>query len=271
MFFQDDFETDKGWTMVEEIVGGSACYGKNIGSVTRSTNYPTGSSGTSLLVWANRFTDNNGVKVESPSLMSNHVIAQNKVSDQGMDGKLEYSMRFLIDRKTADQGQVGPEFSLQNTRTNPQNQKIETSTMGIQYVAHPDDPFGTWNVWVEISSGIAAWVSFTTMMQLRLGTGNRLRPGTWYLARLAADFDTNRYNGFILREHRTDGSLQGEVFNDLSAYAIAREDSIQKFGVQNPETGVRITLESENKYNNCGTAGSFQYKMYYDDVLFQTY
>ena len=35
------------------------------------------------------------------------------------------------------------------------------------------------------------------------------------------------------------------------------------------EQAFELTLESENLFNNCGTAGSFDYKIYYDNVTLE--
>ena len=51
--FSDDFETPQTWTIFEEIVSGNACYGDNIGEVTRSTDIAQ--AGTNALrVWSNK-------------------------------------------------------------------------------------------------------------------------------------------------------------------------------------------------------------------------
>ena len=71
-----------------------------------------------------------------------------------------------------------------------------------------------------------------------------------------ADYTINRYVGFWLRGPGIDLSV------DLSAYSIAQE-------VKFNEQAFELTLESENLFNNCGTAGSFDYKIYYDNVTLE--
>lgn len=67
------------------------------------------------------------------------------------------------------------------------------------------------------------------------------------------DYTTNQYRRFWLRGPRI------HLSQELSAYQIAQE-------VKFTEQAFWLTLESENLYNNCGTAGSFHHKVYYDDV-----
>ncbi|MBK8900254.1 MAG: hypothetical protein IPM53_03640 [Anaerolineaceae bacterium] len=66
--FEDDFEADKAWSMYEEIVGGSSCYGDGIGEVSRTTDVAFDGM-YSLRVWSNKVL----------SGKSNHVIGQNKL------------------------------------------------------------------------------------------------------------------------------------------------------------------------------------------------
>ncbi len=233
--FRDGFETPPGWGIFEEIVGGSSCYGDGIGEVARATD--VASEGVySLRVWAN--------KTLSPK--SNHVIAQKRVSTSGQTGRLRYQLVAYVAPETTTSGETGPEFSMQNTRKISPGQ-FRTSTAGIQYRANPFSPlYKSWAIWTEVAPGQADW---RTLM-----TTDALRPGAWYFMAVEADYTTNRYVRFWLRGPGI------HLSRDLSDYRIAQE-------VKFNEQAFWLTLESENLFNNCGTAGNYQYKVYYDDVL----
>jgi hypothetical protein len=233
--FVDNFETNRGWGMFEEIVAGSPCYGVGIGEVARSTDVAFDGS-YSLRVWANK----------AGSLKSNHVIGQKKISSAGLNGKLFYGMLAYIAPDTANSGETGPEFSMQNTRQIALGQ-FRTATAGIQYRANPFSPLhGTWGVWAEIAPGVAGWVTFTTTAPLVAGE--------WYALVVEANYTTNQYVHFAISGPGVQTSL------DMSAYHMAQE---AKFN----EEAFWLTLEDENLFNNCGTAGSHNYKVYYDDVV----
>lgn len=232
--WSDDFEMDRGWSMFEEIV--NSCYGTGIGEVVRSTD--AAFEGTwSLRLWANK----------ALTTKSNHVIAQKKVSSSGQNGRYRYELYAFMAPKTASSGgETGPEFSMQNTRMNALGQ-FRTSTAGIQYRANPFSAvYRSWAVWAEAAQGKAAWKTFATT--------KALVPGNWYYLSVEADFKTNKYVRFCLRGPGIDLS------QDLSSYAIAQE---AKF----TEQAFWLTLENENLYNNCGKAGSFDSKIYYDKVI----
>lgn len=234
--FLDDFETEQGWDIFEEIVGGSFCYGAGIGNVARSSDVAL-KGAYSLRVWANNaLTDK-----------SNHVIGQKQVSNFGQMGRFRYQLSAYIAPETAMTGETGPEFSMQNTREISPGQ-FRTSTAGIQYQANP---FITangrhWAIWAEVAPGQAGWQVFMTT--------DALVAGEWYFLELEADYKTNRYVRFWLRGPGI------HISRDLSAYQIAQEEKFY-------EQAFWLTLESENLYNNCGTAGSFAYKVYYDDII----
>ena len=228
----DNFEADRGWGFFEEIVGGSACYGAGIGQVAPSTDVARFGA-RSLLVWANA----------SGSLRSNHLIANHRLNTTGLSGKVRLQTYAYIDPASALTSQTGPEFSMQNTREVGPG-VFRTTTAGIQYIANPYVP-RDWQIWVEQSPGVAGWVRFHTQA---------LTPGVWYSFVLVADFDANRYVELLI-----DGPDVTEAF-DLSAYTIAQE---AKFN----EAAFWITLEGENLWNNCGTAGAFSSKIYYDRVV----
>jgi hypothetical protein len=186
-------------------------------------------------VWANK----------AVSDKSNHVIAQKRLANTGLSGRLRYELYALIAPETATWGETGPEFSLQNTRELAPGQ-FRTATVGIQYRANPWSPlYRSWGVWAEVTPGQANWQTFTTT--------NAPIPGEWYYMAVEADYTTNQYIGFWL-------SGPGiELAVDLSGYRIAQEAKFQ-------EEAFWLTLESENIYNNCGTAGNFAYGVYYDAV-----
>ncbi len=233
--FNDDFETDQGWGSFEEIVAGSACYGANIAEVTRSTDVAFAGTN-SLRVWGNK----------ALSAKSNHVIANKKVANVGQTGRFRYELYAFIAAETANHGEVGPEFSMQNTRELAPGQ-FRTSTVGIQYRANAYSPlYRSWAVWAEVSPGQANWQTFTIT--------TAPTPGAWYFMAVEADYTTNQYVRFWLQGPDIDLSL------DLSAYHIAPE-------VKFNEQAFWLTLESENIYNNCGSAGNYEYKVYYDDIV----
>jgi hypothetical protein len=225
--YSDDFEMDTQWQMVEEIVGGNPCYGDGIGSAERSTNQAYQGQ-YSLLVWAN----------QAQSLQSNHVIAYKPLSTDDQSGRWEYQLHAYIDPGSEGSGQTGPEFSVQNTRYASPGVNT-TAIAGIQYVATPYYQFGTWNVWHE-----GAWQYFMT---------HPIQVGEWYTLTLDMDYVNDRYINFTL-----EGNGENFVVN-LSEFRIAEE--IRGFG-----EAFIITLEDENLWNNCGTAGVFDYQVYYDDI-----
>lgn len=229
--FHDPFETEKGWGIFEEVVGGNPCYGDGIGQVVRSGDAAR-SGRYGLRVWANR----------ANSLKSNHVMANNKLSNFGQTGIYRYELYAYIAPETGSAGQVGPEFSVQNTRQVSPG-AFRTFSAGIQYIANPYLP-RDWNIWTEDAPGQASWHPFMTQA---------LQPGQWYALALEVDFNANRYVRFWLRGKGVDLSM------DLSAYRIAPE-------VKFTEEAFWISLEAENLWNNCGTAGAFQYKVCYDQV-----
>lgn len=262
VLFEDRFETDQGWEKFEEIVDcpfpytpeclmRSCYYDQSIpvrGEVSRSPEYPFDGS-YSLRVWANKGNVSNKY---------NHVIAQKRLLRSGLTGRLFYSMRAYIP-DGANDGETGPEFSMQNTRR--VDGQFLTTTAGIQYV--PPIMLSTftrpakWNVWTATNTlGRADWTKLTEIGDLRL------TPGQWYYLAIEADYTTNRYVRFYL----WDGpSLQLSV--DMSAYSIVQE---RKFN----EEAFWLTLEAQNisrcrpqPPNPCNCPGApFNYRVYYDRV-----
>jgi len=230
--FHDDFETDRGWVLFEEIVGGNTCYGDSIGTLSRSTAQAY-SPQRSLELWANH----------AHSLKSNHVLAYNRVASAGRNGKWRYSTRVFISPDTPLY-QTGPEFSMQNTRRISPG-VFSTYTAAVQYQASPWLPQpGSWTVWAQVAPGVASWVP--------LGY-QPLEKGQWYTLAIDADYDSNRYLLFTIV-----GPGVNQSFS-LTDYLIAGESKFD-------EETFDITVEGENLWNNCGTAGVYDYKSYYDDV-----
>jgi hypothetical protein len=231
----DDFEVESNWSLFEEIVAGNPCYGAGIGSVARSNAVAYGGD-YSLLVWANA----------AQSLLSNHLIGYKTVYPVGQFGIWRYEVHAYLPEVTQQEGETGPEFSLQNTRWQTPTATFLTATAGIQYISNTDSPLAHhWNVWHEVAPGVAGWDSFLIQP---------LTTGIWYTLTVEADYTQNVYHTFTL----TGGGLQIE--SDLAAYPIAQEDK----GFTN-EAFV-VTVESENRWNNCGTAGVFDNQLHYDEV-----
>ena len=204
--FEDDFETDKGWSIFEEIVGGNPCYEDSIGEVARSTDFSNGGS-YSLRIWAN--------KKGLPK--SNHVIGRLKLSNNGLTGSYVYSLDTYIPA-TPDTGQTGPEFSVQSTRN--VSGKNLTYVAGIQFIGNPYVDNGTrWQIWHN-----AGWTRFFN---------KALSKGKWYHFELQIDFDRNKYVRLAIKGADIDTAV------DLSAYDIKGED--RKF-----QPALEITLEGEN-------------------------
>lgn len=230
--FLDDFEQEKSWTLAEEIVGGSVCYGSGLARIGSSSEVA--------------YQGNRSFKVEANktlSLKSNHVIAVKKLSANGQKGKYKYEIQAHIDPATARTGQAGPEFSVQNTRKI--DSQFLTTTGGIQYRINPwDNPKDIWAIWVKKAGGGAEWVS---LMQ------QPLEAGKWYDVSFSVNFDTNKYDRFWLRGNGID------IERDISSYEIGKEAKWD-------EEAFDITLESENLWNNCGASGVTNFNVYYDNV-----
>ena len=229
--FEDDFETESEWLLFEETP--NSCFGTGIGSISRIDDVSY-EGAYSFLVWAN----------SSRSLFSNHLIAYKKVVDNGQMGKWLYSVNAYIDPTTSDTGQTGPEFMMQNTReTSPG--EYETYKAAVQYIANPYDPnYQKWFVRAEMNDGGEQWIEFAY---------HPITAGNWQTLYLIADLSTNRYIEFSIDE------LGLTTTFDLSPHEIA---VTEKFS----EESFVITLEAENLWNNCGTAGTYDYRVYYDDI-----
>lgn len=231
--FEDSFETDKGWILFEEIVDNSSCYGEGIAEITLSTDFAYGGN-KSLLVFSNK---------ESSS-KSNHVLASYQFANTGQDGTWVYEFYVFIAPETATTGQTGPEFSLQNTRQDSSGNFL-TSIAGIQYQSNDSSSSGyTWSIWTEKNSGEAGWTAFLNQP---------LQSGIWYFFSLEMDYNNNSYGNFVIYGDDVNVSI------DLSEYIIAQESKFT-------EEAFWLTLEAENRWNNCGEKENYSYKIYYDEI-----
>jgi len=231
--FTDSFETDTGWAIAEEIVNGNPCYIKGAGEVARSTDVSLDGA-YSLRVWSNK----------ALSMNSNKVIGYRRISTSAPNGTWFYSVHVYIAPETANSGQVGPEFGIQNTRPIAPGQ-FRTATADIQYraVPAPNPVAATWAAWAEVAPGVGDYMVFQTAP---------LAAGNWYALDLEVDYTRNRYVRFAVQG-------PGVHFDvDLSAFAIAQE-------VKFNERVLVVTLEAGNRFTNCGAMTN--YKVYYDDVV----
>jgi len=230
--FADGFETDNGWQLSEEIVD-AATYVQGAGAVARSREVSL-KGDYSLLVHSNqRLTDK-----------SNHVSAIRRLSGRGTGGAWAYCVNAYIAPDTANTGQTGPEFSMQNTRQ--VGPAFLTSTAGVQYWANPflaPPDRNAIAVWVEAGPGNARWLRIANEV---------LKPATWYWFCLEADFDRNRYIDLLVRG----GGL--DLRFDLSECGIAQEAKWS-------EEAFWLSLESENMWSGQNPR-VYEYKMFYDEV-----
>lgn len=237
--FRDGFEREMGWSMFEEIV--NECYTDLVGSIELS-DMASFAGNRSLAVWSNK----------GESSFSNHVIAGKTILDHGVGGIWKYLARAFIPTDSFSTTQVGPEISFQNTRIF-ENGTSYTSIAGIQYVASSYIP-EKWNIWVEKSDNVAEWIALPILSSLPTLTAD-----VWYNFNLFIDFDKNEYIKFALKNKST-----GDVHEvSLEGISIAKE--LRGFAAASV-----ITVESENLFNNCGTAGVFSSIIYYDKAVVWT-
>ena len=237
--FSDDFETPQTWTIFEEIVSGNACYGDNIGEVTRSTDLAQ--AGTNALrVWSNK----NGMT------KSNHVIAAHHISNtNGITGRLRYGM-WAYNATTIGLTQSSPEFSVQSTRTvGAQNL---TYIAGIQYIGN-QWVTDKWNIWHN-----GTW---QTIKASEFGT--TLASNTWYYLELEFDLTINTYISF---------KIQGGGLNQTLDLTQAFQNATSGFKIgaeaRNWQPSLFVTAESENLWTNCAEVR--EDKVYYDNVTLES-
>ena len=249
--FEDDFETDKGWTSFEELVQtstSSICYGVGLGNAERSSLGPVRSGAWSMRVHAN----------EDGATLSNHVIGQKRVLHVGTQGRWRYTLWFYADPAQLALTQSGPEFSLQNTHpigldwsSGAPVPRWRTRTAGLQFVGNQWD--STWRIWSveepgdEPGSEVASWQDVdTSMLPLIDQVG-------WYRFSLEVDYDNNQYE--TLEYTEPDGSVH-QV--DLSAWSIARE-------LKWYEGALWVSVEAENLWT-CEAPATYQHVASYDDI-----
>ncbi len=230
--FVDGFETERGWFLFEEIVGGNPCYAKGVGTMSVSTERAYGGE-RSLRLSAN----------EARTRKSNHLIAVNRLSNQGRKGRWTYSAHIFIPVEPSGY-QTGPEMSIQNTRRAGANQFL-THTAAVQYLANrPADKPHYWAVWRKNAKGEAAWDPVFPY---------EIKTNQWYRVSMEVDYDTNRYGWLTIQGEDGTHSV------DLTESELAPQS-------KHNEEAFAITLEGENLWSNCGEAGEFRQRFFYDDV-----
>jgi hypothetical protein len=227
--FADNFESEATKWDRFELICDPETYKDGIGRVCTSVDAAYEGK-RSLCVWAN----------EQKTVYSNHVSATYCFSPQRQSGRWRYEVKVYIPSITGSKGQVGPEFSMENTRQTAPG-VFKTSTAGIQYLANPImAECGTWYVWHQ-----AQWTGFLVF---------KLETDTWYTLAVEADFVTNEYISFeISRDNVTDSC-------DLKAYSMSQEMKPEFFS-----EGFWLTCETENIWGQPNT----DYILYYDSVVLE--
>jgi len=230
--FRDGFETETGWFLFEEVVGGNQCYGEGIGTMT-ATPERAWAGGRSLRLWAN----------EKRTPKANHLIAVKRLDNRGRGGRWTYTAHAFVP-PSARGYQTGPEISIQNTRKAGTGAFL-THTAAVQFHANQNRT-RSWMVWAKNAQGEAGWLPAFDF---------DIEQGKWYRLSLEADFDGNRY-GWLTIE-----GPDGARHFDLSGYEMAAQK-------KHEEEALAITLEAENLWNECGRTGVSEQRVYYDDVSF---
>ena len=275
IYFEANFEAEKkitSWSIFEEIVWGNECYAADIGAVeVIKRAAKTGKFG--LSVCSNK----------ANTKFSNHLIAGHITPTKVVDASVTFSLSTKIPNSSYLSTQSGPEFSIQNTRLSPSS---STSIAGIQYIASKYITTKKWNVWMETSPGAAEWKpidwfahktkstkrsrsikSNSSASSLSFSLLPNLKPDVWYELKLTANYKTNKYISLIVTQME-EGKDKGEKgFVDDEAYVLdMRNVSIAYESRGWTSAATVITLESENLWNNCGTAGNYSSQIFYDDV-----
>ena len=237
--YSENFESGSDdWSMFEEIV--SECYGLGIGSINATAEAAyEGSLG--LTVSSNA----------ANSLKSNHVIAYRNV-EYGVYGRWIYELYALLPAAYEETSQIGPEFSVQNTRSVATG-GTTTCIAGIQHIASKYLS-AKWNIWEETATNVATWEVLPDS-RWRGGVPPVIEAGEWYRCLMDIDYDADEYISLTIQKVGSGSAATA----DLRGIKIAPE--LRSF-----EAATVITLEAENLYNNCGSAGAFESKMYYDKV-----
>lgn len=230
--FRDGFETETGWFLFEEVVGGNRCYGEGIGTMT-ATPERAWAGERSLRLWAN----------DKKTLKANHLIAVKRLDDRGRGGRWTYTAHVYV--APSPRGyQTGPEISIQNTRKAATGAFL-THTAAVQFHANQNRT-RSWMVWAKNAQGEAGWLPAFDF---------EIEQGTWYRLSLEADFDANRYGWLTLE------GPDGARHFDLTGYEMAPQK-------KHDEEALAITLEAENLWNECGRTGMSEQRVYYDEVSF---
>ncbi len=236
--FSDGFETDTGWGQFEELTNGCAdrCIGSEMVSNERAL-----SGEQSLLLWAN----------EAQTSSTNHLLANKKLFDEGQSGTWLYEVNALIDEETGNEGQVGPELSMQNT-TRRSDDLFVTRTAGVQYQSNPTLP-PSWAIWTLVDDAPGwLWLPQPTPT---------LQPGEWYSISLEVDFDLDEYVALRLGTWGDGESGAPQEMTSIDLSGIPLPPEVGKFG----EEAFWLTLEAENQYNGCSDE-TWDYRVFYDDV-----
>lgn len=243
--FVENFEFSNSldsWNLFEELV--TSCYREDVGAIELNSSAAyEGNQG--MVVWSNKNLTKG---------ISNHIIAGNKVFE-GVDGQWRYTLHSQIPLESFETTQVGPEFSVQNTRD--EGSGVTTTDIGgIQYVStkYVSDK---WKIWIESSPSVAVW---SNLDPARWATGEEpiLSADVWYKFTLDLDYDHNVYLNLTVEDVGGTDSFSA----DLSGLKIAKEP--REFGL-----ATVLTVEGENLYGNCGEHGPFESKLYYDKLLFE--
>ena len=245
------------WGIFEERVGGSACYAKGIGDVSRALEAAR-QGGSGLRVWANE-------EGFSEAASNDHVIAQKRLPADDYTGTWRYEFYTRIPENAGTRrGQSGPEFSIQHTRPSTTLAiagEYRTVISGLQYSPSPWEP--KWRIWRADGAGQADCGGPAACWEVLPQIGSvELEVGTWYRVTMEVELtpdDNNRYNTFEVQKVDDPDPL---IDLDLAEYAIAEE-------IKFSEDAFWLSLEGQNLWNNCGPgyAGDFfDFQIEYDDV-----
>jgi len=256
--FTDNFEVPSAWTLFEELV--TSCYGEGIGTLDVS-NPDAGFEGSyGAMLHSNK----------NKSAFSNHLIAGRNVSNGAYNRVIKYDLHAMLPTAYDLTSQVGPEFSVQNTRNGP-GDGTTTTIAGMQHIAsrYISDK---WNIWVESEPGVATW-SVLPESVWHAGAGvPSITAGVWWRYSLLVDFETNEYVSMTAQQaayiYDSDTGRHPLYTANLTGLRMALEP-------RGFETATVITLEAENMYNNCGALSdsddftAFESQMYYDRVRYE--
>lgn len=261
VMYTDNFEVPTTWTLFEELV--TNCYGDGVGTLDVASGAAAYEGHGGALLHSNK----------NRSAFSNHLIAGKNVSNGAYDRLVKYDVHAMLPIEYDLTSQVGPEFSIQNTRTGP-GDGTTTAIAGMQHIASRYIP-DKWNIWVESAPGVATWMVLPSSVWDAGGGEPTITAGAWWHFSLLVDFETNQYvsmtaqlAGYTYEESSDTGRYPLYTAN-LTGYVIALEP-------RGFATATVITLEAENMFNNCGAqaetgadAQVFESQMYYDRVRYE--